>query len=102
MAQPVESRVVLTLMLDMTHWRRHDRGHWAQVLANAADEAAPQWMQVVGYELGDTLLTLRLRSNRPAKQLRKLWNDHDVFLRLKARLADLGARADFEAEDEPG
>ena len=99
MAELTESRVTLTLALDLTHWRRHDRAFWAQTLANAANDAAPHVMHVEGYELGDTLMTVRLKSNRPAKILRKLWRDDDTFLRLRARLADLGARADFDVEE---
>jgi hypothetical protein len=102
MPEPVESRVILTLALDMTHWRRHDRGHWAQVLAGAANEAAPHIMHVEGYELSDTLMTLRMRSNRTPKTLRKLWRDDEVFMRLRARLADLGARTEFEVEEDKG
>lgn len=99
MGEPVESRVVLTLALDMTHWRRHDRAHWAQVLANAANDAAPHLLHVEGYELGDTLMVVRMRSNRAPKQIIKLWRDDESFMRLRARLADLGARTEFEVEE---
>jgi hypothetical protein len=98
MPEPVESRVTLTLALDTTHWRRHDRAHWAQVLASAANEAAPHLMHVVGYELGDTLLIVRMHSNRPPKLLKKLWREDEAFMRLRARLADLGARTEFDIE----
>ncbi|MBY0564923.1 MAG: hypothetical protein K2P58_12140 [Hyphomonadaceae bacterium] len=100
MVDATESRVTLTLALDLTHWRRHDRAFWAQTLATAANEAAPHVMHVEGYELGDTLMIVRLKSNRPAKVLQRLWRDDDTFLRLRARLADLGARADFEVDED--
>lgn len=101
MADPIETRVTLTLALDLTHWRRHDRAFWTQTLAAAANEAAPHIMHVEGYELSDALMILRMRSNRTPKALRKLWRDDEIFMRLRARLADLGARTEFDVEEEP-
>mgnify|MGYP001198620932 FL=1 len=99
MAGRAESRVILTLALDGSHWRRHDRAHWAQVLASAANEAAPHLLHVETYELRDTLMVLRMRSSQAAKRLRKLWHDDENLMRLRARLADLGASPDFEIEE---
>jgi hypothetical protein len=99
MAQPSESRITFTLALDTEHWRRHDRAHWAQVLANAVHEAVPHVLQVEGYELSDTMMLVRARANQPAKTVLKLLRTDESFLRLRSRLADLGARADFEIEE---
>ena len=101
MADPIGTRVTLTLALDLTHWRRHDRAFWTQTLAAAANEAAPHIMHVESYELSDTLLTLRMRSSRTPKALRKLWRDDEIFMRLRARLVDLGAHSEFDVEEEP-
>ncbi len=98
MPQTTESRIILTLALDTEHWRRHDRAHWAQVLANAVDEAAPHILHVEGYELRDTLMLVRARSNRPPKAIQKMLRQDESFMRLRSRLADLGARSDFEIE----
>ncbi len=101
MAEPVESRVTLTLALDMTHWRRHDRAFWAQTLATAANEAAPALMRVEAYELHDTTIILRLRANASARHLGKLWRDDETFLRLRSRFVDLGAQPEFDVEEAP-
>lgn len=101
MADLTETKVTLTLALDLTHWRRHDRAFWAQTLAAAANEAAPHIMHVESYELSDTMMILRMRSNRPPKTVRKLWRDDVIFTRLRARLADLGAHTEFDVEEEP-
>ena len=99
MPEPVESRVILTLALDMTHWRRHDRAHWAQVLAQAADGAAPDLMRVEAYELHDATIVLRMQARRPAKQMWKLWRDDERFLRLKSRFVDLGGQPEIDIEE---
>ena len=100
MAEAAESRVLLTLALDPQHWRRHDRGFWAQTLAAAIDEAAPHMMRVDTYELHDMMVVVRARAKRAPKVMKKLLRDDENFQRLRARLVDLGARADFEIEDE--
>jgi hypothetical protein len=99
MAAPLGSRATLTLALDLSHWRRHDRAHWVQVLATAVMEAAPELLEAEGYELHDTEIYVRMRSKRPPKKLRKLWEDDESLIRLRARLVDLGARADLEIEE---
>jgi hypothetical protein len=100
MAPPTGSRILLTLALDLTHWRRHDKAYWVQVLTSAVDSAAPDLMQVESYEVHDTLIYVRARANRPAKLVRRLVEDHEHFLRLRARLADLGALPEFEIEED--
>lgn len=96
------ARIVMTLMLEPGHWRRHDRAHWAQVLAAAIDDAAPGVMRVESYELGETVLLVRCGTNRTSKEMQKLLQADDAFLRLRARLFDLGASAEFEVEKVAG
>ncbi len=100
MAQPSECRIIFTLALQSEHWRRHDRGFWAQTLAAAIDEAAPHVMRVDTYELHDMMLVVRARARRAPKAMQKLLRDDESFQRLRSRLVDLGARTDFEIEDE--
>ncbi|MFZ2030840.1 MAG: hypothetical protein WAU68_11065 [Vitreimonas sp.] len=100
MPQPDECRILMTLALAPEHWRRHDKGFWAQTLAAAVDEAAPHMMRVDTYELHDMMVVVRARSNRPPKAMKKLLRDDESFQRLRSRLADLGAQPDFEIEDE--
>jgi hypothetical protein len=90
----------MTLALEPEHWRRHDRGFWVQTLAAAIDEAAPHMMRVDTYELHDMMVVVRARARRAPKVMKKLLRDDENFQRLRARLVDLGARADFEIEDE--
>ena len=99
MAEPVESRVLLTLALDPGHWRRHDRGFWAQVIAGAVDDAAPHVLRVEAYELHDMMLIVRARANRAPKAMKKLLRDDESFMRLRSRLVDLGARPEIEVEE---
>ena len=96
----LESRLLVTLALEPSHWRRHDRAFWAQTLASAIHEAAPGVMQVDTYELRDMMLVVRARAQRAPKAMKKLLRDDESFLRLRARLIDLGARADIEVEEE--
>ncbi|MBS0386228.1 MAG: hypothetical protein JSS00_12870 [Proteobacteria bacterium] len=98
MAQPGECRLLMNLALQPDHWRRHDRGFWAQTLAAAVDEAAPHMMRVDSYELRDMMVVVRARSNQAPKTMQKLLRDDESFIRLRARLFDLGARADIEIE----
>lgn len=99
MAERGESRILVTLELEAGHWRRHDQGHWAQSLAGAIDDAAPEVMRVETYELRDMIVLVRARANRPPKAFKKMMREDEGFRRLRARLADLGARADIEVED---
>lgn len=99
MAGDAECRIIVTLTLDQTHWRRHDRAFWAQVLANAVDEAAPRLAQVTSYEMQETVVHVHVQANRPPKQMKKLLRDDERFARLRSRLFDLGANAEFFVED---
>jgi hypothetical protein len=99
-AQPSECRITMTLALQPEHWRRHDRAFWAQTLACAIDEAAPHMMRVDTYELHDMMLVVRARAKRAPKAMKTLLHDDESFQRLRQRLVDLGAQADFEIEDE--
>jgi hypothetical protein len=99
MAAAARSKATLTLALDTSHWRRHDRAHWAQVLANAANEAAPGVLEVKAFELQETTVVLRLLAHRPANQLKKLWREDESFQRLRSRFADLGAKPEFVVEE---
>lgn len=94
------SRIQLLLTLDQTHWRRHDRGFWAQVLAQAVSEAAPEVLRVDSYEMRDRDITMKLRGRLPVRQMRRLLDEHEAFLRLRSRLVDLGAEAAFVVEEE--
>jgi hypothetical protein len=90
----------MTLALEPSHWRRHDRGFWAQTLAAAINEAAPDMMLVDTYELHDMMLVVRAHANRAPKAMKKLLRDDESFIRLRSRLLDLGARTEFEIEGE--
>lgn len=98
MAQPSECRLKLTLALDPAHWRRHDRAFWIQVLTNAVDTAAPHVLKVEGYDVQEALIYIRARAAKAPKTMKKLLREDESFRRLRARLADLGARSDFEIE----
>lgn len=99
MAGDVECRITVTLSLDQTHWRRHDRAFWAQVLASAVDEAAPHLAQVTSYEMQDTVVHVHVLAKRPPKQMKKLLREDERFARLRSRLFDLGGNAEFFVED---
>lgn len=98
-AEPNETRVTLRLALDPHHWRAHDRAGWAMDLAAIADKAAPSFLRVEGYELGDTLISIRMFSGESANRLRKRLKEDASIVRLRTRLADLGARPEFEIEE---
>lgn len=100
MAGGAQSRVILTLALDSSHWRRHDRAFWAQTLAEAANEAAPGVLEVQAFELQEATVVLRSRAYRSAKQMRKLWREDESFQRLRSRFSDLGANPEFAVEEE--
>ncbi|MFT3728019.1 MAG: hypothetical protein QM759_09370 [Terricaulis sp.] len=74
----------MTLALEPSHWRRHDRAFWAQTLAAAIHEAAPDMMRVDTYELRDMMLVVRAHANRAPKAMKKLLRDDESFLRLRA------------------
>ena len=92
------SLITIRLALDPWHRRNDDKAAWALALAKAADEAAPDLMRVKGYELGDVLVHIRLRSDEEPARMRKLFRDDEDLKQLMAWFGDLGARADVEVE----
>ena len=99
LAHRVESQATIDLELDPDHWRRHDRAFWAQTLAAAADEAAPQIMRVVSYQMEEERVVLRLTARLSARELLRRWDKDEVFQRLRARLFDLGGSAEFIVDE---
>jgi len=97
-----ESRITLTLSLDPFDWRADDKARWAQSLIEAVEVGAGRLLSVDGYELRDTSMFIRLRANEPPGRMRKLLREGEALIRLRARLADLGARPEFSVEVEPG
>lgn len=93
-----EEPLTLALALDPSSWRAHDKLAWASNLINVVETAAPYVWRVEGYELGDTMLYVRLRTNQKRAQMRKLLRHDEKFMRLRVRLADLGARPEFQFE----
>jgi hypothetical protein len=93
-----ETFVTLFLALDPVSWRADDKAGWAYTLISAVEAAAPSLFQVESYEMRDTTIYVHLRTDVPPARLRKLLRDDDALIRLRARLADLGARAEFEIE----
>lgn len=94
-----DSRLTLMLALDPLDWRAENKGRWVQSLVNAADAAAPHLLHVESYEVRESLVYVRMRSNRPPRLLSKLLREDESFRRLRARLADMGARGEYEIED---
>ena len=93
-----ENHLTLMLALDPTHWRADDKAGWATSLVGAVDAAAPHLLRVESYELRDTIIYVRMRTDQPRSKIRKLLREDDALRRLRARLADLGARPEFEVE----
>jgi hypothetical protein len=94
-----ECQILFVLELEPEHWRRHDRAFWARTLAGAVEETAPDTMRVETYELEDLKLRVHARANRAPKTMWKLLSEDEKFLRLRSRLIDLGAHAEFEIKD---
>jgi hypothetical protein len=92
--------VTLRIALDPHHWRAQDKAGWALSLIGMAQVAAPQILHTERYEIGDTLVTVHMWSEEPPKRIAKILRDHESFRRLRTRIADLGARADFDIEGE--
>lgn len=92
------ANLTLLLALDPLDWRAGDKASWAAVLADAVDAAAPHLLRVEGYEISDTLVHMRLQARESGARLKKRLRDDESFRRLRARLADLGARPAFEVE----
>ncbi len=91
-----ECQLTLQLALDPLYWRADDKSGWAESLVGAVEAAAPRLISVEGYEIRDTLLYVRLRGRRSRTMMQKLLHQDDGLRRLRARLADMGARGEFE------
>jgi hypothetical protein len=99
LADAPETRVTLTLTLDLSHWRRHDRAHWVQVLSSAVQDGAEPLLRAHSYELHEEHIFMHLRSQIAAKKLSRLWESEENLLRLRSRLADLGAQVEIKIEE---
>jgi hypothetical protein len=95
------SLITIRLAIDPWQWRDDDKAAWALALAKAADEAAPLFMRVKSYEVGDVLVHIRLRSDEEPARMRKLFREDEDLQQLMAWYAELGARADVEVEADP-
>lgn len=95
-----ENHLTLMLALDPLHWRADDKAGWALSLVGAVDAAAPHLLRVESYEMRDTIIYVRMRTDQPRAKMRRLLRESDALRRLRARLADLGARSEFEFETE--
>jgi hypothetical protein len=93
------SRVSLRLALDPLHWRNEEKASWASMLVNAVDAAVPHLFDIEGYDIGDTLVYVRMWTDLEPAKLRRMIDTNDALIRLRARLADLGARPEFEFEE---
>lgn len=93
--QRVETGLTLMLALDPLDRRAGDRAGWATQLVAAIDAAAPHLLHVEGYEIGDTVMHVRVRTFETASRFRRLLRDDEELIRLRARLADLGARLEL-------
>lgn len=99
--RPASSLITIRLALDAWHRRDDDKAAWALALAKAADEAAPLFMRVKSYEVGDILVHIYLRSDEEPARMRKLFREDEDLKQLMAWFADLGARPDLEVEPDP-
>ena len=95
-----EKHVTLMLALDPLDWRADDKARWAMSLVGAVEAAAPQMLQVDAYEIRDTIVFVRMRTNQSPDRMRRFWREDDAMMRLRARLADLGARPELEIEQK--
>ena len=93
-----ETSLTLMLALDPLDWRAEDRLGWATTLVAAIDAAAPHLYHIEGYEIGDTVMYVRLRTFETLARFRRLLREDEDLIRLRARLADLGARMELDIE----
>lgn len=93
-----ESSLTLMLALDPLDRRAEDRLGWATELVAVVAAAAPHRYHVEGYEIGDTVMYVRLRTAETWRRFRRMLQEDDDLIRLRARLADLGARMELEVE----
>ena len=99
--RPASSLITIRLALDPWHWRDDDKAAWALALAKAADEAAPIFMRVKSYEVGDVVVHIHLRSDEEPARMRKLFRDDEDLRGLMAWFAEVGARPDVHVEPDP-
>jgi len=92
-------RVSLRLALDPLHWRNDEKATWASMLVNAVDAATPHLFEIEGYDIGDTLVYIRMWTEVEPAKLKRMVASSDDLIRLRARLADLGARPEYEFEE---
>ena len=95
------SLITIRLALDPWHYRDDDKAAWALALAKAADEAAPIFMRVKSYEVGDVVVHIYLRSDEEPARMRKLFRDDEDLRQLMEWFAEVGARPDVEVEPDP-
>ena len=95
-----ETRFSVRIALDPDSWWAEDKAGWAMRLAEAADAAAPHIAVVEAVDIGDTLVYIRMRAYERPQRFKKRLRDDDAFKRLRARLADLGGRAEYEIDDD--
>jgi hypothetical protein len=93
-----EYLVTLMLGLDPAYWLADDKAGWAASLIAAVDAAAPHLLRVETYEIRDTVVLVNMRTSEPPGRMRQLLTRDDAMIRLRTRLADLGARPEFEFE----
>lgn len=70
------------------------------MLVDAVAAAAPHITKVESYSIGDTLVYIRLRSLEDTERTKRLIRRDEGLVRLSARLADFGARAEFEFDED--
>lgn len=93
-----ETHITLMLALDPLDWRAHDRAGWAVLLIAAIDAAAPHLYHIEGYEIGDTVMYVRLRTFESLGRFRRMLREDEDLIRLRTRLADLGARMELDVQ----
>jgi hypothetical protein len=91
------TRVTMMLALDPISPRADDKAGWAAQLVAAVEAGAPK-LSVESYEIRDTLVYVRLNSPETKNALRKSLRESEAFMRLRARLGDLGARMEAEVD----
>jgi hypothetical protein len=88
------------LALDFSHERAVDKAHWAARLVSTAQSRVPRDIEIESYDIGDRQIYIRMRSDMKRGQLQRMLKRDDAIMRLCAYLADMGARPEFEFDDE--
>ncbi|HVY86745.1 MAG TPA: hypothetical protein VG943_16555, partial [Caulobacterales bacterium] len=76
-----QTRVVIRVALDPLHWRAENKAGWAMQLAAAAEAGAPHLLEIESYEITDTLVHIRMRSDAHVRALRRRLRDDDAIKR---------------------